>query len=609
MRLTLLTQMAIEPTTVRPSWACPYGAPPSVRRCILGGVPVINAVCGDITKQDVDAIVNAANTAMRGGGGVDGAIHGGGGPAILRDCIERFPDGLATGDAGWTTAGDLSARWVIHTVGPNYAEGQRDRSLLESCYRRALQVADELGARTVAFPLISAGIFGWPQQDAITAAVATIAAADTRVDEVRLVAVDPVIHEQICMQLALWTPIRILQGIQVLHQRGYHRLRILPGMSASGMYWRVAITGPDNLTDDVHFPQVVDYDTPLWYSTGGLTEFAGGEVTVSTTPESVADVILTVLPETTPTGDDHAYVAWYADLLRRVEQPGQLPIAYADYFDAAAGWELGWGSGIRHPHPPLALKATNNPPRRPTRMPSTSTPEGMLTALNRLDATLQAATGLSGKVSTVEGTLIPRGDSQLPGVTVKFAAGHVRGADRAAVFIDGAYVRLGVWPAELQSQYTHVYSNPARVDALLELGTRDGFTVEPNFQLAHRFAQPLQRWFPTMLLSGEQYAHQWIDDFQDGRAGGRTLDQIADPSFFRWLAERRYASASEEDSLHEWLDSKQAGIQIHIRPGFQIIRTWSYDDAFAIDRQDEFVAQVREATNQILTAIGQPKLG
>jgi O-acetyl-ADP-ribose deacetylase (regulator of RNase III) len=97
---------------------------------------------------------------MRGGGGVDGAIHRAGGPAILRDCVARFPRGLATGDAGWTTAGDLPARWVIHTVGPNHRAGQRDRALLESCYRRALEVADELGARTVAFPLISAGTAG-----------------------------------------------------------------------------------------------------------------------------------------------------------------------------------------------------------------------------------------------------------------------------------------------------------------------------------------------------------------------------------------------------------------------------------------------------------------
>ena len=116
-------------------------------KCILGCVLTITAVRGDIAEQEADAIVNSANTAMRGGGGADGAIHRAGGPAILRDCVKRFPDGLATGDASWTTAGDLRAQWVVHTVGPNYNSGQRDRSLLESCYRRALEIADELGAR------------------------------------------------------------------------------------------------------------------------------------------------------------------------------------------------------------------------------------------------------------------------------------------------------------------------------------------------------------------------------------------------------------------------------------------------------------------------------
>src|SRR6187402_2357802 len=106
----------------------------------------ITAVEGDITRQDVDAVVNAANTAMRGGGGVDGAIHRAGGPAVLADCVARFPHGLATGDAGWTTAGNMKARWVIHVVGPNFTAGERDRSLLLSCYSRALAVADSLGA-------------------------------------------------------------------------------------------------------------------------------------------------------------------------------------------------------------------------------------------------------------------------------------------------------------------------------------------------------------------------------------------------------------------------------------------------------------------------------
>lgn len=164
-------------------------------------MPTITAVHGDITRQHVDAIVNAANSAMRGGGGVDGAIHRAGGPEVLQDCIRRFPDGLATGDAGWTTAGNLPARWVIHTVGPNYTAGQRDRAVLESCYRRSLQVADELGAAAIAFPLISAGIYGWPKDDAIAAAVDTIAAADTDVAAVTIVAFDVTTFEAVRARL------------------------------------------------------------------------------------------------------------------------------------------------------------------------------------------------------------------------------------------------------------------------------------------------------------------------------------------------------------------------------------------------------------------------
>ncbi|TYL46278.1 O-acetyl-ADP-ribose deacetylase [Nocardioides sp. BGMRC 2183] len=148
----------------------------------------IEVVEGDITVQDVDAVINAANSRMRGGGGVDGAIHAAGGPAILEDCVRRFPDGLATGDAGWTTAGALPARWVIHVVGPNRHAGQTDRTLLTSCYRRALEVADEVGARRLAFPLISAGVYGWPKEDAVDAALETLRATSTNVEMARMVA-------------------------------------------------------------------------------------------------------------------------------------------------------------------------------------------------------------------------------------------------------------------------------------------------------------------------------------------------------------------------------------------------------------------------------------
>lgn len=150
----------------------------------------ITAVQGDITQLPADAIVNAANSRMRGGGGVDGAIHRAGGPAILDDCVRRFPDGLATGDAGWTVAGDLPASWVIHVVGPDRNAGQTDRGLLLSCYSRALEVADELGARTVSFPLVSAGVYGWPKDDAIAAPLEVFRAASTSVAEARIVAYD-----------------------------------------------------------------------------------------------------------------------------------------------------------------------------------------------------------------------------------------------------------------------------------------------------------------------------------------------------------------------------------------------------------------------------------
>ncbi len=155
----------------------------------------LTIVQGDITGQQVDAIVNAANRAMRGGGGVDGAIHRAAGPALLADCVARFPQGLATGDAGWTTAGDLAAGWVIHVVGPNFGAGERDRSLLTSCYTRALEVADELGVATMAFPLISAGVYAWPLPDAAAAAVETLQSAVTRVGEVRMVAFGPAAYD------------------------------------------------------------------------------------------------------------------------------------------------------------------------------------------------------------------------------------------------------------------------------------------------------------------------------------------------------------------------------------------------------------------------------
>lgn len=151
----------------------------------------ISLLQGDITEQQVDAVVNAANSSLLGGGGVDGAIHRRGGPAILAECRElrdsRYPDGLPIGAAVATTAGDLPARWVIHTVGPVYSASEDRSDQLASCYRESLRIADELGAQTVAFPAVSAGVYGWPLEDAARIAVRAVRLADTSVREARFV--------------------------------------------------------------------------------------------------------------------------------------------------------------------------------------------------------------------------------------------------------------------------------------------------------------------------------------------------------------------------------------------------------------------------------------
>ncbi|MEV5413366.1 O-acetyl-ADP-ribose deacetylase [Thermopolyspora sp. NPDC052614] len=154
----------------------------------------INLVQGDITEQRVDAIVNAANSSLLGGGGVDGAIHRKGGPEILAECrklrASTYPQGLPTGQAVATTAGLLPARWVIHTVGPVHSPDEDRSHLLAACYTNALAVADELGAASVAFPAVSTGIFCWPMADAAEIALTAVRQAATRVAEVRFVLFD-----------------------------------------------------------------------------------------------------------------------------------------------------------------------------------------------------------------------------------------------------------------------------------------------------------------------------------------------------------------------------------------------------------------------------------
>ncbi len=169
--------------------------------------PAIVLVRGDITQQQVDAIVNAANSSLLGGGGVDGAIHRRGGPEILAECralrASHYGKGLPTGQAVATTAGRLDAGHVIHTVGPVWSREQDRSDQLASCYRASLCVAQELGARTVAFPAISTGIYGWPLDDGARIAVRTVrAAAGSPVTEVRFVLFDETAYTEFAAALA-----------------------------------------------------------------------------------------------------------------------------------------------------------------------------------------------------------------------------------------------------------------------------------------------------------------------------------------------------------------------------------------------------------------------
>lgn len=155
--------------------------------------PRIELVRGDITREHVHAIVNAAKPTLMGGGGVDGAIHKAGGPSILAQCRALrnlyYPDGVPVGEAAATTAGKMNAHWVIHTVGPRYSDTQ-DPTLLHSCYVKSLLTAERLGARSIAFPLISAGVYGWPTDEAIIAALSAMAAYRGKIKLIRLVLFD-----------------------------------------------------------------------------------------------------------------------------------------------------------------------------------------------------------------------------------------------------------------------------------------------------------------------------------------------------------------------------------------------------------------------------------
>lgn len=317
----------------------------------------LEAVHGDITTQDVDAIVNAANNQMRGGGGVDGAIHRAAGAGLLQECVVRFPNGLATGEAGWTHGFDLPARFVIHTPGPNYRAGQTSQHLLATSYRNCLKLADELNVDSIAFPLISAGAYGFPLEDAINTAVEVLATTPTRVSHIRIVTTDASIRTALLERLARLTWLRLLQGVGVLHQRGYEGVRIYPGESPSGMHWRVQIAASENFESH---PMMDDRQTrpserapQLAYTTGTGTQVGTGYVTTATTPEEAADIITQQLPTLAREQSDPEYVVWFQALLSVCEGLEKAPSAYSDF--SKSNGKISVGDRILFPSPPRPL--------------------------------------------------------------------------------------------------------------------------------------------------------------------------------------------------------------------------------------------------------------
>lgn len=322
-------------------------------------MPTITPVHGDITAEVVDAVVSPAQSSLRVRGGVDLAIHRAAGPTVLQHCLRRFPDGLALGEAGWTTAGNLPARWLIHTVAPAYTGGHdapsdrtaQEQADLAACYRNCLRVADELGARSVAFPLLGPGREGWPVAEAVAVAVDTILATPTDVADIRLVTPDLAAHLAVQQWLSLVIPVRILQAVHRLHQRGHHQVRVLPYMSPAGRFWRLEITTVDNLRRGEYF-EVLDHERALYFTTGSQKSLGSAELAESTPTGVVADVILDALGSPSELPDDPEYVQWFDELLRVVRRRQALPVAFDDSAREFPGWEVGWGSEVFHPEPP-----------------------------------------------------------------------------------------------------------------------------------------------------------------------------------------------------------------------------------------------------------------
>jgi hypothetical protein len=219
---------------------------------------------------------------------------------------------------------------------------------------------------------------------------------------------------------------------------------------------------------------------------------------------------------------------------------------------------------------------------------------------------LEKATGLTGEIYKGGGVMSPRGTYLHPAATVKFPDDQVFTVDRVSIWVEAENVRLGMWPAEVKTQYTRFYPDPKKVENIVALGDRQGWDVNANFHLAYWHAQPTHRWYPH--LRDAEHVRQWVSDFRRGCAGARSRQEVENPRFRQWLVESGYASESELPTLDNWLNDHPTVDQFFIRPGVQVLRTWPVTDASLSDGRSELSEEVGGAIDQALSALAEPRL-
>lgn len=231
--------------------------------------------------------------------------------------------------------------------------------------------------------------------------------------------------------------------------------------------------------------------------------------------------------------------------------------------------------------------------------------EGLLVL--RLQTILELATGLSGEV-TKELVNAVSGDVYPPGANVRFSKDHIRTAERVAMWVDNGKLCLAVWPGELAAQYRRLYADSRLVDDLIALCDQPQWELNANFHLAFPHSNAAHRWYPRTRrhCTGAEYVKQWVVDFNAGCAGARTYEKIADPTFWQWLVERRYADTEDRATFEVWLEKQPKKRPIHIRPGVQVLRSWSIQDARNLDSHNELIPEVSQSIKEVLTALGEP---